>query len=166
MVKGYDLTISHMRNYPFFKKGSEGALKKVRRKRASASSIIDEPAASSRTSRPIDTKIGHKHSQFDAIAFPSYPRHARLERDPAIWLTKEVFDKLNRSNVFSECRCRIAVSDDQRGPGVKRNGTPDDNSWLRACVASNSERRISTLCWASPDTLDDCQDTVGSWIRR
>ncbi|GFV07017.1 hypothetical protein TNCV_2663961 [Trichonephila clavipes] len=121
MVKGYDLTISHMRNYPFFKKGSEEALKKVRRS-------------------------GHKHSQFDAIAFPSYPRHARLETDPAIWLTKEVFDKL--------------------GPGVKRNGTPDDNSWLRACVASNSERRISTLRWASPDTLDDCQDTVGSGIRR
>ncbi|GFS94092.1 band 4.1-like protein 4A [Trichonephila clavipes] len=34
----------------------------------------------------------------DAVAFPSYPRHARLERDLAIWLTKGVFDKLQDSS--------------------------------------------------------------------
>ncbi|GFV76132.1 hypothetical protein TNCV_4672211 [Trichonephila clavipes] len=38
---------------------------------------------------------GHEHSLLDTIAFPSYPRHAQLERDLAIWLTKEVFDKLS-----------------------------------------------------------------------
>ncbi|GFV38301.1 hypothetical protein TNCV_1619471 [Trichonephila clavipes] len=37
---------------------------------------------------------GHEHSLLDAVAVPSYPRHARLERDLAIWLTEEVFDKL------------------------------------------------------------------------
>ncbi|GFY15373.1 hypothetical protein TNCV_1571841 [Trichonephila clavipes] len=38
------------------------------------------------------------------------------------------------------------------GPAVKRNGVPDNNSWLRACVACNSESRIVTLPWVSPDT--------------
>ncbi|GFX36202.1 low-density lipoprotein receptor-related protein 2 [Trichonephila clavipes] len=37
---------------------------------------------------------GHQHFLVEAVAFPSYPRHARLERDLAIWLTKEKFDKL------------------------------------------------------------------------
>ncbi|GFT88537.1 hypothetical protein TNCV_263181 [Trichonephila clavipes] len=34
---------------------------------------------------------------------------------------------------------------------VKRNGAPDNNSWLRVCVVCNSESRIDTLPWASPD---------------
>ncbi|GFV40161.1 hypothetical protein TNCV_3953581 [Trichonephila clavipes] len=74
----------------------------------------------------------HEHSLLDAVAFPLYLRHARLERDLVIWLAKEVFGKL--------------------GPADKRNGTPDNYSWLRACVACNSESRIGTLPWASPDT--------------
>ncbi|GFS96067.1 uncharacterized protein TNCV_3308901 [Trichonephila clavipes] len=37
---------------------------------------------------------GLEHSLLDAVAYPSYPRQARLERDLAICLTKEVFDKL------------------------------------------------------------------------
>ncbi|GFW39362.1 hypothetical protein TNCV_1833451 [Trichonephila clavipes] len=37
---------------------------------------------------------GHQHSPVDAVTFPSYPRHARLERDLEIWLAKEMFDKL------------------------------------------------------------------------
>ncbi|GFY26996.1 hypothetical protein TNCV_931371 [Trichonephila clavipes] len=32
----------------------------------------------------------------DAFAFPSYSRHAQLERDLAICLAKDVFDKLER----------------------------------------------------------------------
>ncbi|GFW85623.1 hypothetical protein TNCV_852741 [Trichonephila clavipes] len=47
--------------------------------------------------------------------------------------------------------CKCASNDDQKGPTVKRNGTPDRNSWLRACVECNSESRIGTLPWASPD---------------
>ncbi|GFX24657.1 putative DD41D transposase [Trichonephila clavipes] len=38
------------------------------------------------------------------------------------------------------------------GTAVKRNGTPDNDSWLRACVACNSKSRIRTLPWAPPDT--------------
>ncbi|GFV38683.1 hypothetical protein TNCV_4420511 [Trichonephila clavipes] len=38
---------------------------------------------------------GHRHFLVDAVTFPSYPRHAILERDIVIWLTKEVFDKLH-----------------------------------------------------------------------
>ncbi|GFX27658.1 hypothetical protein TNCV_107561 [Trichonephila clavipes] len=41
---------------------------------------------------------GHEHSLLDAVAFPSYPRLARLERDLMIWLIKEVFDKLQDSS--------------------------------------------------------------------
>ncbi|GFV01426.1 hypothetical protein TNCV_2960201 [Trichonephila clavipes] len=37
---------------------------------------------------------GHQHSLVDAVIFPSYSRHARLERDLTIWLAKEGFDKL------------------------------------------------------------------------
>ncbi|GFW61132.1 hypothetical protein TNCV_4873421 [Trichonephila clavipes] len=36
---------------------------------------------------------GYQHSQVDAVAFPSYPRYARLERDLVIWLARETFDK-------------------------------------------------------------------------
>ncbi|GFX51339.1 transposable element Tc3 transposase [Trichonephila clavipes] len=36
-------------------------------------------------------ELGHQHSLVDAVAFPSYPRHARLDRDMA---GKEVFDRL------------------------------------------------------------------------
>ncbi|GFW06548.1 hypothetical protein TNCV_2188811 [Trichonephila clavipes] len=43
-------------------------------------------------------------------------------------------------------------NDDQKGSAVKRNGTPDHNFWLRDSVACNSESRIGTLPWASPDT--------------
>ncbi|GFV60384.1 hypothetical protein TNCV_3470191 [Trichonephila clavipes] len=46
-----------------------------------------------------------------------------------------------------------ASNDDQRGINkiiVKINGTPDHNSWLRACAACNSESRIGTWPWASP----------------
>ncbi|GFT45125.1 hypothetical protein TNCV_4154181 [Trichonephila clavipes] len=67
-----------------------------------------------------------QNSPVDAISFSPYPRHARLERDLAIWLVKD--------------------------PAVKRNGTPDHNSSLKACVACNSESRIGTLSWTSPDT--------------
>ncbi|GFU46422.1 hypothetical protein TNCV_1280681 [Trichonephila clavipes] len=35
-----------------------------------------------------------QHSMADAVAFLSYPKHTRLERNLAIWLAKEVFDKL------------------------------------------------------------------------
>ncbi|GFW93265.1 hypothetical protein TNCV_2603831 [Trichonephila clavipes] len=45
-----------------------------------------------------------------------------------------------------------ASNEDQRGPVVKRNGTPDHNSWLRAYVAYNSENRIKTLTCTSRDT--------------
>ncbi|GFU63563.1 hypothetical protein TNCV_4256041 [Trichonephila clavipes] len=48
--------------------------------------------------------------------------------------------------------CKCASIDDQRGPAVKRNGTPDHNSWLRACLTCNSENRIGTVPWAPPDT--------------
>ncbi|GFS98490.1 hypothetical protein TNCV_3478801 [Trichonephila clavipes] len=37
---------------------------------------------------------GQEHSLLDPVAFPSYPRHARFETDLAIWLVKEVFEKL------------------------------------------------------------------------
>ncbi|GFW56407.1 hypothetical protein TNCV_2089141 [Trichonephila clavipes] len=50
---------------------------------------------------------------------------------------------------------RYAVSasnDDQRDPAIKINGSPDHNIWLRACEACNSENRIGTLPWLSPDT--------------
>ncbi|GFT25741.1 adhesion G protein-coupled receptor B2 [Trichonephila clavipes] len=36
----------------------------------------------------------NQHYMVDAVAFPSYPRYARLERNLVIWLAKEVFDKL------------------------------------------------------------------------
>ncbi|GFV14263.1 hypothetical protein TNCV_1163861 [Trichonephila clavipes] len=57
---------------------------------------------------------------------------------------------------FSECHRRttvlqVASNDDQRGPSVKRNGTPDNNSWLRFCVVRNRESRIGTLPLASPE---------------
>ncbi|GFV89876.1 hypothetical protein TNCV_4691051 [Trichonephila clavipes] len=39
-----------------------------------------------------------------------------------------------------------------KGVRLKRNGTPDHNSFLRACVELNSESRIGTLPWSSPDT--------------
>ncbi|GFW86736.1 hypothetical protein TNCV_2808911 [Trichonephila clavipes] len=68
----------------------------------------------------------------DAVTFPPYRRNARFERDLTNCLAKEVFDKL--------------------GPAVKKNGTPDYNSLLRAFVACNSKSRIDTLPWASPDT--------------
>ncbi|GFW86937.1 cytochrome P450 4C1 [Trichonephila clavipes] len=42
----------------------------------------------------IKVKPGHQDSLVDAVVFPSYPRHDSLERDLAIWLAKEVFDKL------------------------------------------------------------------------
>ncbi|GFV56934.1 uncharacterized protein TNCV_1869751 [Trichonephila clavipes] len=38
---------------------------------------------------------GHRHSLIDAVAFPTYLRHARLERDLLIWLAQKVFDKLD-----------------------------------------------------------------------
>ncbi|GFX63225.1 focal adhesion kinase 1 [Trichonephila clavipes] len=38
--------------------------------------------------------LGHQHSLVDVVAFSSYPRHARLEKDFMIWLAKIVFDKL------------------------------------------------------------------------
>ncbi|GFU03137.1 hypothetical protein TNCV_2720521 [Trichonephila clavipes] len=50
------------------------------------------------------------------------------------------------------------------GPGVKQNAFPDHNFWLRAFVECNSESRISTLPWASPDTVDR-QNTVENEIR-
>ncbi|GFV61853.1 hypothetical protein TNCV_4106581 [Trichonephila clavipes] len=37
---------------------------------------------------------GRQLSLVDAVAFPSYPKHALLKRDLAIWLSKEVFGKL------------------------------------------------------------------------
>ncbi|GFX87710.1 hypothetical protein TNCV_4304191 [Trichonephila clavipes] len=58
---------------------------------------------------------------------------------------------------FSECRrsttcCKCASNYDQRSPAIKRNGTSYHNSGLRACEACNSESRVGTLPWASPDT--------------
>ncbi|GFW68595.1 disheveled-associated activator of morphogenesis 2 [Trichonephila clavipes] len=44
--------------------------------------------------RTQPNRPGHQHSLVDAVAFTSYLRHARLERDLAIWLVKKVFDKL------------------------------------------------------------------------
>ncbi|GFX79575.1 hypothetical protein TNCV_825641 [Trichonephila clavipes] len=50
-------------------------------------------------------------------------------------------------------RCAVSMlHDDERGPNVKRKVTPDHNSWLRDYVAYNSESRIGTLTWVSPDT--------------
>ncbi|GFS48524.1 uncharacterized protein TNCV_309611 [Trichonephila clavipes] len=37
---------------------------------------------------------GNQHYLVDAVGFPSYPRHAQLERDMVIRLSKEVFDLL------------------------------------------------------------------------
>ncbi|GFU50635.1 hypothetical protein TNCV_3377131 [Trichonephila clavipes] len=60
---------------------------------------------------------------------------------------------------FSEYRQRTAVlfncasNVDQKSPAVKRNDAPDHNSWLRACVTCNSEKRIALPSWASPDTF-------------
>ncbi|GFW91969.1 hypothetical protein TNCV_2152491 [Trichonephila clavipes] len=58
---------------------------------------------------------------------------------------------------FSECHRRTAElyvcsNGDQRSPVVKRNGAPDNNSWLRACVTCNIESRTGMLPWVSPDT--------------
>ncbi|GFT72478.1 hypothetical protein TNCV_973531 [Trichonephila clavipes] len=111
---------------------------------------------------------GHQHSLIDAVAFPSYARHALLERDLVIWLAKEVFDKLNGSKtvlrMLSTYRCAVnmPLMTTKVGPVVKRNGTPDHNSWLRAYVACNSESRIGTLPWAS--VFNDHLETVGSGI--
>ncbi|GFW98233.1 hypothetical protein TNCV_331851 [Trichonephila clavipes] len=52
---------------------------------------------------------GHEHSLLDAVAFSSYPRHDRLERDLAIWLTKEVFDKLSQNVVDVPLGCKCAL---------------------------------------------------------
>ncbi|GFX88784.1 hypothetical protein TNCV_1558291 [Trichonephila clavipes] len=38
---------------------------------------------------------GLQHTLVDAVAFPLYPRHAQVDRDIAIWLAREVFDKLS-----------------------------------------------------------------------
>ncbi|GFV52331.1 hypothetical protein TNCV_2664851 [Trichonephila clavipes] len=90
-------------------------------------------------------------------AFPSYTRHARLDRDLVIWLANEAFDKLTVAKQFSECRrltdgLQVTSNDDQRGLAVKTNDTPDHNSWLRACVTCNIESRIGTPPWTPPGT--------------
>ncbi|GFX18160.1 hypothetical protein TNCV_1578391 [Trichonephila clavipes] len=59
---------------------------------------------------------GHQHSLVDAVAFPSYPRHALLKRDLTIWLTKiRRFDKL-----FIETRAAygLALSSEKKGQGM------------------------------------------------
>ncbi|GFV86152.1 hypothetical protein TNCV_671491 [Trichonephila clavipes] len=77
---------------------------------------------------------GHQNSMTDAVTFVSYARYARLERDLVSWLAKEVFDKLDTA--------------------IKRNGTPDHNTWLKAGVMCNrGESRIGTLPYVSPDTF-------------
>ncbi|GFX74291.1 hypothetical protein TNCV_3452391 [Trichonephila clavipes] len=49
-------------------------------------------------------------------------------------------------NVVDVLLCfKCASNDDERGPAVRRNGIPDHNSWLRACVERNSEGSIGTL---------------------
>ncbi|GFY12121.1 hypothetical protein TNCV_3096751 [Trichonephila clavipes] len=59
----------------------------------------------------------------DAVAFLSYPRHARLERDLANWLAKEAFD--NCKTVHSNmCRMRSGIISLKIWPGYcKRNGS-------------------------------------------
>ncbi|GFX44229.1 hypothetical protein TNCV_4120251 [Trichonephila clavipes] len=42
---------------------------------------------------PIVSPV-HQHSLVYAVPLPLYPRYARLERDLATWLAKDVFDKL------------------------------------------------------------------------
>ncbi|GFX10118.1 hypothetical protein TNCV_1865161 [Trichonephila clavipes] len=102
-----------------------------------------------------NVRPGHQHSLVDAVAFPSYPRHARLERDLAIWRAKKVFDMLNGSKTVlrmsSTYRCAVCVPL-MTIKGVrlqKKDFTPYYNSLLRACVAGNSESRIGTLPWPS-----------------
>ncbi|GFY34233.1 hypothetical protein TNCV_2505361 [Trichonephila clavipes] len=63
--------------------------------------------------------------------------------------------------------CKCASNDDQRGPAVKRSGTPDHNSWLMVYVACNSEKQDRHAALAvSRHVFDDRQDTDGSRIRR
>ncbi|GFY24024.1 peptidyl-glycine alpha-amidating monooxygenase A [Trichonephila clavipes] len=99
---------------------------------------------------------GHQRSLVDAVAFTSYPRHARLERSgwsrkclTSWYYKKEQYQNQNVIDLLLCCKC--ASNDDQKGPTIERNGTPDHNTWLRACVACNSEQ-IGTLLWGSPDT--------------
>ncbi|GFW46259.1 hypothetical protein TNCV_2813541 [Trichonephila clavipes] len=61
-------------------------------------------------------------------------------------------------------RCKCSSNDDQRGPAIKRNGTPDRNSCLRACVECNRDRQGAL--GISRHIFDDRQDIVGSGIRR
>ncbi|GFS80857.1 uncharacterized protein TNCV_126201 [Trichonephila clavipes] len=69
--------------------------------RAKASNIVYQdkslglPQNIVNTIKPVYMDLCHQHSVVEAFAFPSYPRHARLERDLVIRLAKEVFDKLN-----------------------------------------------------------------------
>ncbi|GFW21572.1 hypothetical protein TNCV_4280881 [Trichonephila clavipes] len=50
-------------------------------------------------------------------------------------------------------RCAVSVPlMTTKGVWFQRNGTPDHNFLLRACVACNSKSRIGTLPWLSPDT--------------
>ncbi|GFU56915.1 hypothetical protein TNCV_2437921 [Trichonephila clavipes] len=88
----------------------------------------------------------------DAVAFLSYPRHARFERDLANWLSKEVFYKLSQNVVDVPLCYKSASNDAQSDTAIKRNDTPDHNTWLMVGVMCNNESGIGTLFWASPDT--------------
>ncbi|GFW94778.1 DUF4817 domain-containing protein [Trichonephila clavipes] len=57
-------------------------------------------------------KPGHQHSLLDAVVFPSYLRYVRLERDLAIWLAKEMFDKLCQV-IYSQFGLAIHQNDHQ-----------------------------------------------------
>ncbi|GFX30038.1 hypothetical protein TNCV_2617491 [Trichonephila clavipes] len=53
----------------------------------------------------------------------------------------------------STYRCAVSVPlMTTKGVRLQKKWHPEHNSLLRACVACNSERRIGTLPWPSPDT--------------
>ncbi|GFV14410.1 hypothetical protein TNCV_808421 [Trichonephila clavipes] len=74
-----------------------------------------------------------------------------LAGQESVWQAKRYQN--SSQNVVEVPLCsKYASNDDHGAPAVKRNVTPDQNYWLRACGACNSESRINALPSASPDT--------------
>ncbi|GFX87962.1 hypothetical protein TNCV_4374271 [Trichonephila clavipes] len=80
--------------------------------------------------------------------------HCKIGTNPTLawYLMRRTVAKQSSEFYQHTAVLQVASTEDQRSQAVKRKGTPDHNSWLRACVACNGESRIGMLPWASPDT--------------
>ncbi|GFV31148.1 hypothetical protein TNCV_4314731 [Trichonephila clavipes] len=95
---------------------------------------------------------GTQHSVVDAVAFPSYPRYARLERDlvgqESVWIAVRQF-------ITTRGVCGLALSSEKLGQRTAKRNVAKQFSELRCAVSE--PLMMSKWIWLSkemsPQTL-------------